>query len=113
MFLKFTFGMIGTLFSILVRRTFPSSKTFYFVDYISKCSYSWSTQLRPITDLEKYLSVHQGRNFVKSHGKNTFDFVQMQAANRIFIECENFMWRIGNRELIKGKVNLLCPVFKS
>ena len=57
---------------------------------------------RQISDLEKYLSMNKGRNFVKHHGKNAYDFVQSQAANKIFIECENHMWRIANRDLING-----------
>lgn len=57
---------------------------------------------RPISDLERYLSLNKEKNFVKSHGKNTYDFVHMQAADKIFIECENHMFRIGNRQLIEG-----------
>ena len=60
---------------------------------------------RPISQLEKYLSLNYGRNFIKSHGKNTYDFVQMQALNRIFIECEQRMWRIAHRDLIKGTIS--------
>lgn len=65
---------------------------------------------RPISDLERYLSLNKDKNFVKSHGKITYDFVHMQAADKVFIECENHMWRIGNRELIKG---ILCNKLNS
>lgn len=60
--------------------------------------------IKPISDLERYLSLNEEKNFVKSHGKNTYDFVHMQAADKIFIECENHMFRIGNRQLIEGIV---------
>lgn len=58
--------------------------------------------IRPISEFEKYLAANTGKNFIKSHGKNSYDFIHMQALNKVFIECEQHMWRIANRDLIKG-----------
>ncbi|KAI2804918.1 Xylosyltransferase 2 [Blomia tropicalis] len=60
--------------------------------------------IKPLSELEAYLAANEGKNFIKSHGKGTHDFIQMQALNKIFVECEQHMWRIGNRNLIKGIV---------
>ncbi|XP_040583031.1 xylosyltransferase oxt [Lepeophtheirus salmonis] len=58
--------------------------------------------LKPISTLTQFLSRNKGRNFVKSHGRDSSVFIQKQGLERTFYECENRMWRIGNRELPKG-----------
>ncbi|KAH7637723.1 xylosyltransferase oxt [Dermatophagoides farinae] len=63
-----------------------------------------SFPIKKIKQLERYLSLNRERNFIKSHGKNTFDFIQTQALNKVFVQCERRMWRIADRSLIKGIV---------
>lgn len=46
-----------------------------------------------------------GKNFLSSHGYNTGSFLQKQGFNFYFMECENRMWRIGNRYYPKRRLN--------
>nr|CAG4646048.1 EOG090X01AN [Macrothrix elegans] len=56
----------------------------------------------PIEDLEALLAANQGRNFLRSHGRKTFQFIHKQGLDRVFHECDNHMWRVGDRTLPAG-----------
>ena len=70
-------------------------------DYVLNLSES-DYPVKSIDELIKYLSVNQGRNFVKSHGREASVFVRKQGLDRTFVECDTHMWRIGTRELPTG-----------
>lgn len=50
-------------------------------------------------ELVRFLRVHRGSNFVKTHGGDINKFIQKQGLDRTFVECDNHMWRVDNREL--------------
>lgn len=52
--------------------------------------------------LTQFLFKHKDKNFMKSHGREADKFIKKQGLNRLFLECENHMWRLGERELPKG-----------
>ena len=52
--------------------------------------------------LGQFLAVNKGKNFVKSHGKETKDFIQKQGLNRTFVECESRMWKVSQTTLPSG-----------
>ncbi|XP_055612226.1 xylosyltransferase oxt isoform X2 [Uranotaenia lowii] len=59
----------------------------------------------PVKTLEKlvlFLSANRGKNFVRSHGREVQRFIQKQGLDRTFVECDNHMWRIGDRVLPAG-----------
>nr|XP_054763697.1 xylosyltransferase 1-like [Lytechinus pictus] len=50
-----------------------------------------------------FLSKNRRYNFLKSHGRDDSSrFIKKQGLDRLFYECDNHMWRIGDRELPKG-----------
>ncbi|XP_063876374.1 xylosyltransferase oxt-like isoform X1 [Scylla paramamosain] len=53
-------------------------------------------------ELVAFLTSNKDRNFLKSHGHDTNKFLQKQGLDRTFLECENHMWRIGERRLPLG-----------
>ena len=78
---------------------------------LSTLSWKWDYVLNlsesdyPVKDMDclvKYLSDKRGRNFLKSHGRETKVFVRKQGLDRTFLECENHMWRLGHRYLPAG-----------
>ena len=58
--------------------------------------------LRSIEQLEAFLAANKGRNFLKSHGRQTRQFIHKQGLDRVFHECEKRMWRVGDRSLPTG-----------
>lgn len=58
---------------------------------------------RTIEELGSFLLLNNGKNFVKSHGRDTQKFVTKQGLDKTFVECEFRMWRIGDRKLPAGK----------
>ncbi len=58
--------------------------------------------LRSIEHLESLLAANPGRNFLKSHGRQTRQFIHKQGLDRVFHQCESRMWRIGDRTLPAG-----------
>ncbi|XP_055373192.1 xylosyltransferase oxt isoform X2 [Condylostylus longicornis] len=52
--------------------------------------------------LLEFLTANKGKNFVKSHGRETQRFIQKQGLDKTFVECDTHMWRIGDRELPQG-----------
>jgi protein xylosyltransferase len=55
--------------------------------------------LKTNDELVQFLRVHRYSNFVKTHGGDINKFIQKQGLDRTFVECENHMWRVGNRHL--------------
>ncbi|XP_065211692.1 xylosyltransferase oxt-like [Planococcus citri] len=55
-------------------------------------------------ELVAFLSNNRNRNFVKSHGRDVYHFIQKQGLDKTFVECDEHMWRIGNKALPSGIV---------
>ncbi|XP_018325913.1 xylosyltransferase oxt isoform X2 [Agrilus planipennis] len=60
--------------------------------------------VKTIDKLINFLSVNSHQNFVKSHGREVQRFIQKQGLDKTFVECDNHMWRIGDRKLPEGIV---------
>lgn len=60
--------------------------------------------IKSLEDLETFLSVNKGLNFVKSHGREVQRFIKKQGLDKTFIECDTHMWRVGERKLPRGIV---------
>ena len=58
--------------------------------------------LRSVEELEAFLAANPGRNFLKSHGRQTRQFIHKQGLDRVFHQCESRMWRLGDRTLPAG-----------
>lgn len=59
----------------------------------------------PVKRLDRlvdFLTANKGRNFVKSHGRETQRFVLKQGLDKTFVECDMHMWRVGERHLPLG-----------
>lgn len=69
----------------------------YFVN-LSESDYP----IKTMEELEFFLTKNSGKNFLKSHGKNTARFIQRQGLDMLFLECENRMWRLGTRSIQSG-----------
>lgn len=57
---------------------------------------------RTTSKLEYFLSINNGKNFLKSHGRDVQKFIQKQGLDKTFDECEYRMWRVGDRKLPTG-----------
>ncbi|KAK0132509.1 Xylosyltransferase 2 [Merluccius polli] len=53
-------------------------------------------------ELVAYLSQHRDKNFLKSHGRENTRFIKKQGLDRLFHECDNHMWRLGERSIPEG-----------
>nr|XP_057905986.1 xylosyltransferase 2 [Doryrhamphus excisus] len=53
-------------------------------------------------ELVAFLSQHRDKNFLKSHGRENFRFIKKQGLDRLFHECDNHMWRLGERNIPGG-----------
>lgn len=58
--------------------------------------------IKTIDKLEAFLAANPDKNFVKSHGREAQKFIQKQGLLKTFVECDNHMWRIGDRNLPSG-----------
>lgn len=67
-------------------------------DYIINLSES-DFPVKTVDKLVRFLTANAGKNFVKSHGRETQRFIQKQGLDKTFVECDTHMWRIGEREL--------------
>lgn len=54
--------------------------------------------------LIQFLNKHRKMNFMKSHGREADKFIKKQGLDRIFLECDHHMWRIGERPIPEGMV---------
>ena len=73
------------------------------MDYIINLSESDYILKKP-EDFKEFLYKNKGRNFVKSHGRETTTFLKKQGLDRTFYECDNHMFRLGPRNLPEGLV---------
>ncbi|XP_056143628.1 xylosyltransferase 2 [Lampris incognitus] len=53
-------------------------------------------------ELVAFLSHHRDKNFLKSHGRENARFIKKQGLDRLFHECDNHMWRLGERNIPEG-----------
>ncbi|XP_067089495.1 xylosyltransferase 2 [Osmerus mordax] len=53
-------------------------------------------------ELVVFLSQHRDKNFLKSHGRENARFIKKQGLDRLFHECDNHMWRLGERSIPEG-----------
>ncbi|XP_029945376.1 xylosyltransferase 2 [Salarias fasciatus] len=53
-------------------------------------------------ELVAFLSLHRNQNFLKSHGRENARFIKKQGLDRLFHECDNHMWRLGERSIPNG-----------
>ncbi|XP_032900359.1 xylosyltransferase 2 [Amblyraja radiata] len=53
-------------------------------------------------ELVGFLSKYRGKNFLKSHGRDNARFIKKQGLDRLFHECDNHMWRLGDRQIPEG-----------
>ncbi|KAG7505398.1 xylosyltransferase 2 [Solea senegalensis] len=53
-------------------------------------------------ELVAFLSQHRNKNFLKSHGRENARFIKKQGLDRLFHECDNHMWRLGERSIPEG-----------
>ncbi|CAG4947735.1 unnamed protein product [Parnassius apollo] len=91
----------------LLKMLLSSMKDFFALgwrwDYVINLSES-DFPIKSLEDLETFLSVNKGLNFVKSHGREVQRFIKKQGLDKTFIECETHMWRVGERKLPHGIV---------
>ncbi|XP_075994851.1 xylosyltransferase 2 [Genypterus blacodes] len=53
-------------------------------------------------ELVAFLLQHRDKNFLKSHGRENARFIKKQGLDRLFHECDNHMWRLGERSIPEG-----------
>ncbi|XP_069381468.1 xylosyltransferase 2 isoform X2 [Paralichthys olivaceus] len=53
-------------------------------------------------ELVAFLSQNRDKNFLKSHGRENARFIKKQGLDRLFHECDNHMWRLGERSIPEG-----------
>ncbi|XP_020507246.2 xylosyltransferase 2 [Labrus bergylta] len=53
-------------------------------------------------ELVSFLSQQRDKNFLKSHGRENARFIKKQGLDRLFHECDNHMWRLGERSIPDG-----------
>nr|XP_040046537.1 xylosyltransferase 2 isoform X2 [Gasterosteus aculeatus aculeatus] len=53
-------------------------------------------------ELVSFLSQQRDKNFLKSHGRENARFIKKQGLDRLFHECDNHMWRLGERSIPEG-----------
>ncbi|KTF98420.1 hypothetical protein cypCar_00015504 [Cyprinus carpio] len=57
---------------------------------------------RTNNELVAFLSQNCDKNFLKSHGRENARFIKKQGLDRLFHECDNHMWRLGERTIPEG-----------
>uniref|UniRef100_A0A8C7YKN4 Xylosyltransferase 1 n=1 Tax=Oryzias sinensis TaxID=183150 RepID=A0A8C7YKN4_9TELE len=58
--------------------------------------------IRTNEQLVAFLSKHRSKNFIKSHGRDNARFIRKQGLDRLFLECDAHMWRLGDRKIPEG-----------
>ncbi|XP_061837486.1 xylosyltransferase 1-like isoform X2 [Nerophis lumbriciformis] len=58
--------------------------------------------IRTNEQLVAFLSKHRHLNFIKSHGRDNARFIRKQGLDRLFLECDAHMWRLGDRKIPEG-----------
>ncbi|EDO36835.1 predicted protein, partial [Nematostella vectensis] len=51
------------------------------------------------TVLSSFLRSHRDVNFLKPHGRDIARFIKKQGLDRTFLQCDEHMWRLGDRKL--------------
>lgn len=88
----------ASLLEMLIKSMDDLLKSNWQWDYVINLSES-DFPVKTVDSLVGFLTANAGRNFVKSHGRETQRFIQKQGLDRTFVECDTRMWRIGEREL--------------
>ncbi|NP_001085934.1 xylosyltransferase I L homeolog [Xenopus laevis] len=58
--------------------------------------------VRTNDQLVAFLSRYRDMNFLKSHGRDNARFIRKQGLDRLFLECDTHMWRLGDRKIPEG-----------
>ncbi|XP_061415749.1 xylosyltransferase 1-like [Lethenteron reissneri] len=58
--------------------------------------------IRSNNELVAFLTKYKDKNFLKSHGRETEKFIKKQGLNKVFHECDEHMWRVGERKMPAG-----------
>ncbi|KAJ8001825.1 hypothetical protein DPEC_G00173440 [Dallia pectoralis] len=58
--------------------------------------------IRTNHQLVAFLSKYRDMNFIKSHGRDNARFIRKQGLDRLFLECDTHMWRLGDRKIPEG-----------
>ncbi|XP_054990427.1 xylosyltransferase 1 [Sorex araneus] len=58
--------------------------------------------IRTNDQLVAFLSRYRDMNFLKSHGRDNARFIRKQGLDRLFLECDAHMWRLGDRRIPEG-----------
>uniref|UniRef100_A0A8D0GR24 Xylosyltransferase 1 n=1 Tax=Sphenodon punctatus TaxID=8508 RepID=A0A8D0GR24_SPHPU len=58
--------------------------------------------IRTNDQLVAFLSRYREMNFLKSHGRDNARFIRKQGLDRLFLECDTHMWRLGDRKIPDG-----------
>ncbi|XP_035471667.2 xylosyltransferase 1-like [Scophthalmus maximus] len=58
--------------------------------------------IRTNEQLVAFLSKYRNMNFIKSHGRDNARFIRKQGLDRLFLECDTHMWRLGDRKIPEG-----------
>ncbi|XP_065267607.1 xylosyltransferase 1 [Emys orbicularis] len=58
--------------------------------------------IRTNDQLVAFLSRYRNMNFLKSHGRDNARFIRKQGLDRLFLECDTHMWRLGDRKIPEG-----------
>eukprot|EP00079_Xenopus_tropicalis_P029864 XP_012825540.1 PREDICTED: xylosyltransferase 1 isoform X1 [Xenopus tropicalis] len=58
--------------------------------------------VRTNDQLVAFLSRYRNMNFLKSHGRDNARFIRKQGLDRLFLECDTHMWRLGDRKIPEG-----------
>ncbi|XP_052895887.1 xylosyltransferase oxt-like [Anopheles moucheti] len=73
-------------------------------DYILNMSES-DFPVKPVAKLTEFLTANRGRNFLQMQSVVSVDkFINESGYSKNFLECDNRMWIIGNRQLPSGIV---------
>ncbi|XP_050723662.1 xylosyltransferase oxt-like [Eriocheir sinensis] len=91
-------SLLKILLHCMVQITHIKEWDWDFVINLSESDYP----IKKNEELVTFLTNNKERNFLKSHGHDTNKFLQKQGLDRTFLECENHMWRIGERHLPLG-----------
>ncbi|CAG0902761.1 unnamed protein product [Darwinula stevensoni] len=78
----------------------PSNWSWDFVINLSETDFP----IRPLEDLEEFLFLNRGKNFLRSHGQEAHMFFKKQALDWLFHQCDDHMWRLAQRPLPQGIV---------
>uniref|UniRef100_A0A182PIG7 protein xylosyltransferase n=1 Tax=Anopheles epiroticus TaxID=199890 RepID=A0A182PIG7_9DIPT len=91
-------SLLQMLLSCMEYLLYESSWQWDFVLNLSESDFP----LKTVDHLVTFLTANRGQNFVRNHGREVQRFIQKQGLDMTFVECDNRMWRIGDRALPAG-----------